>query len=137
MIDQFSPDSYEIIKFITGNEVVGMTKDRGEIVEIYIPMSYWLQPKENQTKIGFYPYTPLSEDHTINVFKSDILHRSKLSDQFIPLYDKSAQKWIHLLDSPDDVPIVDEELDAHKLSDIDYVGDILDAITGKKKGPLH
>lgn len=141
MIDvkDFTPDGYEIVKFVTGNEVVAMTKDRGETLELLLPMTYWLQPKETTAKIGFYPYQPLSTDLVVEVFKSDILHRNALSEQFVPLYDKACKKWSSLLDQRN-VPIVDidDDLENYSKSDMDYVNEILNSLTGKnKKGPIH
>jgi len=104
-MNDVSPKKYEIIKLVSGNEIVGMTIESTETVKIILPMSFQLVPIDiTQTKLGFFPYIPLSSDIAIDIYKSDILHRSTLNSSFISIYDKAATNWEDLLTN-DLVPI--------------------------------
>lgn len=110
-MNDVSPKKYEIIKLVSGNEIVGMTIDDTETVKIILPMSFQLIPTDiTQTKLGFYPYIPLSSDIAIDVYKSDILHRNTLNPSLIWVYDRAATNWEELVTN-NLVPIVGKEYD--------------------------
>ena len=62
------PTQYEVLKLLNGTEVVGMTRDTGNGIEITLPMICKLEvvaPAGNTTLATFYPYAPLSADATV------------------------------------------------------------------------
>lgn len=94
------PQKYEVLKTRTGAEIVGMTRDIGNNVEVTLPMICQLSviPNTNRTHVVFYPYSPLSRDERIVMPRDHIVHRSRVNQQFIPLYDGASSKWLKMID---------------------------------------
>jgi len=94
------PQKYEVLKTRTGAEIVGMTRDIGDSVEVTLPMICQLSviPNTNKTHVVFYPYSPLSRDERIVMPKDHIVHRNRVNQQFIPLYDGASSKWLKMID---------------------------------------
>ena len=59
-----SPKQYEVLKLRNGLEVVGMTRDTSQGIEITLPMVCRLSsgPTPVETLATFYPYAPLTSD---------------------------------------------------------------------------
>ena len=72
------PERYEVIKLKSGTEVVGMTRDCGDHVEITLPMICQLSliPGTPRTNATFYPYAPLSADEMVKIPNYEIVHRN-------------------------------------------------------------
>ena len=102
------PNKYEVIKLTTGQEIVGMTREKGdEGLEIYLPMICHLSVniQLNNTIATFYPYSPLSEDPNILIPWDIVIHRNNLNDQFINLYDGASSQWLTMLENKS-IPLV-------------------------------
>lgn len=94
------PNKYEILKLDTGQEVIGMTRQVGEFVEITLPMICHLSvTMKGKTLATFYPYSPLTSDTTIRIPQEIILHRNILNVQMVPLYDNAATTWVKMLEN--------------------------------------
>ena len=55
------PQQYEVMKLLNGTEVVGMTRNTSQGIEITLPMICKLElvtPDGKQTLATFYPYAP-------------------------------------------------------------------------------
>ena len=97
---QLVPNKYEILKLDTGQEVIGMTRQVGEIVEITLPMVCHLSvTHKGKTLATFYPYSPLTSDTTIKIPEEIILHRNVLNVQMVPLYDNASTQWLNMLEN--------------------------------------
>tara|TARA_Y100000992_G_scaffold299774_1_gene267124 strand:- start:698 stop:1219 length:522 start_codon:yes stop_codon:yes gene_type:complete len=96
------PNKYEVIKLTTGQEIVGMTREVGdEGLEVYLPMICHLtvQVSVNTTLATFYPYAPLSSEPNIMIPWDVVIHRSRLNEQFINLYDGASTQWLTMLEN--------------------------------------
>lgn len=112
---QLVPNKYEILKLDTGQEIIGMTRQVGEVVEITLPMICHLSvTMKGKTLATFYPYSPLTSDTTIKIPQDMILHRNILNVQMVPLYDNAATSWVKMLENQS-IPL------ANKLSKDDDV----------------
>jgi|TARA_B100000085_G_scaffold244867_1_gene237628 hypothetical protein len=94
------PQKYEVLKTRTGTELVGMTRDIGDAIEITLPMICHLSliPNSQKTQVVFYPYSPLSKTERIRMPKDHVVHRTPMNDQFIPHYDSASSTWMEMLD---------------------------------------
>jgi|TARA_B110000483_G_C18089370_1_gene501334 hypothetical protein len=92
---------YEVIRLKDGSEVVGMTKDLGEYLEITLPMICQLSlvPGTPRTNAVFYPYSPLSSDERVKLPKTIIVHRNLMNEQFIPFYDNASSRWFEMIEN--------------------------------------
>lgn len=95
------PSRYEVIKLKSGAEVVGMTRDCGDHLEITLPMICQLSlvPGTPRTNAVFYPYAPLSADEIINIPKFEIIHRNLMNEQFVPYYDDASSRWFDMIEN--------------------------------------
>jgi hypothetical protein len=95
------PQRYEVVKLKSGSEVVGMTRDCGEHLEITLPMICQLSlvPGTPRTNAVFYPYAPLSADEVINIPKFEIIHRNLMNEQFVPYYDDASSRWFDMIEN--------------------------------------
>jgi len=95
------PSRYEVIKLKSGAEVVGMTRDCGDHLEITLPMicQLLLVPGTPRTNAVFYPYAPLSADEIINIPKFEIIHRNLMNEQFVPYYDDASSRWFDMIEN--------------------------------------
>ena len=111
------PERYEVIKLKNGAEVVGMTRDLGESIEITLPMICQLSliPGTPRTNAVFFPYAPLSSDEKVNIPKLEIVHRNLMNDQFIPYYDNASAKWMEMIENKS-IPLANsEDLKVHEV----------------------
>ena len=94
------PQKYEVLKTRTGTELVGMTRDIGDAIEITLPMICHLSliPNSQKTQVVFYPYSPLSKTERIRMPKDHVVHRTPMNDQFIPHYDSASSTWMEMLE---------------------------------------
>lgn len=104
------PSKYEVIKMTTGSEIVGMTRDLGDNLEITLPMICHLSiiPGSVKTQVIFYPYSPLSEEEKIVMPKTSVMHRTSMNEQFIPHYDNASSLWMKMIENKS-IPIGDEK----------------------------
>ena len=104
------PERYEVIKLKNGTEVVGMTRDCGDKIEITLPMICQLSlvPGTPRTNAIFFPYAPLSSDEKVNIPKLEIVHRNLMNDQFIPYYDNASAKWMEMIENKS-IPLANAE----------------------------
>ena len=104
------PERYEVVKLKSGAEVVGMTRDCGDHLEITLPMICQLSliPGTPRTNAVFYPYAPLSADEVINIPKFEIIHRNLMNEQFVPYYDDASSRWFDMIENKT-IPLATEE----------------------------
>ena len=104
------PTKYEVLKLQTGAEVVGMTRDLGDQVEITLPMICQLNliPGTIRTQATFYPYAPLSGDMKVTMPIDNIVHRNSMNEQFVPYYDEASSKWFDMIENKT-IPLATEE----------------------------
>jgi len=121
-----SPQKYEVIRLRTGSELVGMTRDTPNGLEITLPMMCQLtiQTNNNSTLATFYPYTPLSEDSIVTFPLDIILHRSDMNQQFIPFYDEASSRWLEMVENGT-IPLTNKQIDVKK----ELMDDLLNSIT--------
>lgn len=95
------PQRYEVIKLKSGTEVVGMTRDCGDVLEITLPMICQLSlvPGTPRTNAVFYPYAPLSADEVVSIPKFEIVHRNIMNEQFVPYYDDASSRWFEMIEN--------------------------------------
>ena len=98
--DLRSPQQYEVIKLKIGTEIVAMTRSiSGGLVELTLPMCYTLTPiGDGTSRTTFYPFAPTSADTNITISVDDIMYRSEVGEQFIPLYDRASSSWAYMLE---------------------------------------
>ena len=62
-----TPNRYAVLKTRSGAEIVGMTRDTRDHVEITLPMICHLSmiPGTGKTQCIFYPYAPLSAEEKL------------------------------------------------------------------------
>ena len=105
------PTQYEVLKLLNGTEVVGMTRDTGNGIEITLPMICKLEvvaPAGNTTLATFYPYAPLSADATVLLPLDIIAHRNNMNEQFVQHYDDASARWFDMIESKS-IPLATEE----------------------------
>ena len=104
------PTKYEVLKLQTGAEVVGMTRDLGDQVEITLPMICQLNliPGTIRTQATFYPYAPLSGDMKVTMPIDNIVHRNNMNEQFISHYDDASSRWFDMIENKT-IPLATEE----------------------------
>jgi|TARA_B100001105_G_C22331176_1_gene417001 hypothetical protein len=104
------PERYEVIKLKNGTEVVGMTRDCGDKIEITLPMICQLSlvPGTPRTNAVFFPYSPLSSDEKVNIPKFEIVHRNIMNEQFVPYYDNASAKWMEMIENKS-IPLANAE----------------------------
>ena len=104
------PERYEVIKLKHGAEVVGMTRDLGDTIEITLPMICQLNlvPGTPRTNAVFFPYAPLSSDEKVNIPKFEIVHRNVMNEQFVPYYDNASAKWMEMIENKS-IPLANAE----------------------------
>jgi len=106
--DLNSPNKYEILKLDTGQEVVGMTKQFSDFVEITCPMVCHLSvTQRGKTLATFYPYSPLTSDTVVTIPEEMILHRNTLNTQVVPLYDDASVQWLTMIENGS-IPLVNK-----------------------------
>lgn len=95
------PQQYEVLKLRSGNEVVGMTRDTEQGIEITLPMICRLELLQNQvsTLATFYPYAPMSQDPVVVLPYDMIVHRNIMNDQFVPFYDEASSRWAGMVEN--------------------------------------
>ena len=70
----------EVIKIITGEELIAEVSETAEGVKLKKPCAIQLMPSRTnpeQPMMGMFPYAAFTEDHTIEVTKNNIVWRSK------------------------------------------------------------
>ena len=126
------PQQYEVLKLKTGAEVVGMTRDTHEGVEITLPMLCRLEvvnPEGTHTLATFYPYAPMSADSTVKMPLDMIAHRSRLNNQFIPYYDEASSRWFDMVEN-ETIPLTGNRREVRRSYVERMVRDLMDATGG-------
>jgi len=102
-----TPKQYEVLKLRNGLEVVGMTRDTAQGIEVTLPMVCRLSAGATpvETLATFYPYAPLSSDTTVTVPIDHILHRNVMNQQYIPFYDEASSQWLDMLEN-NSIPLI-------------------------------
>ena len=147
------PQRYEVIKLKSGTEVVGMTRDCGDVLEITLPMICQLSlvPGTPRTNAVFYPYAPLSADEVVSIPKFEIVHRNIMNEQFVPYYDDASSRWFEMIENKSNIELlaigighdVTRYYDkAVKITDVQDLGDVMinqltDLFVKNNKKTLH
>ena len=102
-----SPKQYEVLKLRNGLEVVGMTRDTAQGIEITLPMVCRLSsgPTPVEKLSTFFPYAPLTSDTKVTVPIDHILHRNIMNEQYIPFYDEASSQWLDMLEN-NSIPLI-------------------------------
>ena len=113
--NQLVPQKYQVIKLFNGQEVVGMTRDKGHSLQVTLPMVCHLSVAlpERGTVATFYPYAPMTSDPIIEIPKTIISHANTLNEQFIPLYDRASSQWLKMIETQN-IPLVEKT--AHEVT---------------------
>ena len=95
------PTKYEVIKLNSGTEIVGMTRDLGDSVEITLPMICQLSliPGTPRTQATFHPYSALSSDMKVQIPNDNIMHRNNMNEQFVEHYDDASSRWFDMIEN--------------------------------------
>ena len=95
------PTKYEVIKLNSGTEIVGMTRDLGDSVEITLPMICQLSliPGTPRTQATFHPYSALSSDMKVEIPNNNIMHRNNMNEQFVQHYDDASSRWFDMIEN--------------------------------------
>ena len=95
------PTRYEVVKLKTGVEIVGMTRDMGDRVEITLPMICQLSliPGTPRTQATFHPYSALSSDMKVQIPLDSVMHRNNMNEQFISHYDDASSRWFEMIEN--------------------------------------
>ena len=113
---------YEVIKIITGAEICGMVEEVGDTLRITAPMICQLSRLDlTNTLATFIPYTPVSADSMITLDTEHVLHRSKMSEQYIPFYDEASSKWLTLVET-ESIPLT------NKMPKMEYIKDTINKL---------
>ena len=116
---------YEVIKIITGAEICGMVEEVGDTLRITAPMICQLSRLDlTNTLATFIPYTPVSADSMITLDTEHVLHRSKMSEQYIPFYDEASSKWLTLVET-ESIPLT------NKMPKMEYVKDTINKLVAE------
>jgi len=104
------PTKYEVVKLKTGVEIVGMTRDMGDRVEITLPMICQLSliPGTPRTQATFHPYSALSSDMKVQIPLDSVMHRNNMNEQFISHYDDASSRWFDMIENKT-IPLATEE----------------------------
>lgn len=104
------PEKYEVIKLMTGSEIVGMTTDKGNVLNITLPMYCNLTAtgRNDESIVTFIPYSPLTDEISIDIPKQYILHQNSLNPQFISFYDEASSRWMTMVETQE-VPVIAKE----------------------------
>ena len=102
-----TPQQYEVLKLRNGLEVVGMTRETSNGIEVTLPMVCKLSSGQTpvETLATFYPYAPLTSDTTVVVPIDHILHRNSMNQQYIPFYDEASSQWLDMLEN-NSIPLI-------------------------------
>ena len=111
------PTKYEVIKLNSGTEIVGMTRDLGDRVEITLPMICQLSliPGTPRTQATFHPYSALSSDMKVEIPNNNIMHRNNMNEQFVQHYDDASSRWFEMIENKS-IPLA--TLEDKKVSEI-------------------
>ncbi len=126
------PTQYEVLKLMSGAEVVGMTRDTGNGIEITLPMICKLElvtPDGKQTLATFYPYAPLSSDPTVKIPSEMIAHRNTMNEQFVPFYDEASSRWFDMVENKT-IPLTGDRKALHRAYIDRVVSDLMNATGG-------
>ena len=126
------PTQYEVLKLMSGAEVVGMTRDTGNGIEITLPMICKLElvtPDGKQTLATFYPYAPLSSDPTVKIPSEMIAHRNTMNEQFVPFYDEASSRWFDMVENKT-IPLTGDKKQVRKAYLDRVVRDLMEATGG-------
>ena len=111
------PTKYEVIKLNSGTEIVGMTRDLGDKVEITLPMICQLSliPGTPRTQATFHPYSALSSDMKVEIPNNNIMHRNNMNEQFVQHYDDASSRWFDMIENKS-IPLATD--DDRRYSDV-------------------
>ena len=126
-----SPKQYEVLKLRNGLEVVGMTRDTAQGIEITLPMVCRLSsgPTPVETLATFYPYAPLSADATVLLPLDIIAHRNNMNEQFVPYYDEASSRWFDMVENKS-IPLTGDKKQVRKAYLDRVVRDLMEATGG-------
>tara|TARA_B100000902_G_scaffold51531_1_gene58256 strand:+ start:870 stop:1388 length:519 start_codon:yes stop_codon:yes gene_type:complete len=128
------PTQYEVLKLRSGSEVVGMTRDTGEGIEITLPMICRLEvinPEGTHTLATFFPYAPMSADTMVKIPNDMIAHRNTLQEQFIPYYDEASSRWFDMVENKT-IPLTGDKKEIRK----QYLDRIVNGLMEATGGPI-
>ena len=128
------PTQYEVLKLRSGSEVVGMTRDTGEGIELALPMICRLEvinPEGTHTLATFFPYAPMSADTMVKIPNDMIAHRNTLQEQFIPYYDEASSRWFEMVENKT-IPLTGDKKEVRK----QYLDRIVNGLMEATGGPM-
>ena len=104
------PTRYEVVKLKTGVEIVGMTRDMGDRIEVTLPMICQLSliPGTPRTQATFHPYSALSSDMKVQIPLDSVMHRNNMNEQFISHYDDASSRWFDMIENKT-IPLATDE----------------------------
>ena len=126
------PTQYEVLKLRSGSEVVGMTRDTHEGIEVTLPMVCRLEvinPEGTHTLATFYPYAPMSADTTVKIPNDMIAHRNTLQEQFVPYYDEASARWFDMVENKK-IPLTGNKKEVRRAYLDRIVNDLMNATGG-------
>jgi len=126
------PTQYEVLKLRSGSEVVGMTRDTHEGIEVTLPMVCRLEvinPEGTHTLATFYPYAPMSADTTVKIPNDMIAHRNTLQEQFVPYYDEASARWFDMVENKK-IPLTGNKKEVRRAYLDRIVQDLMNATGG-------
>lgn len=108
------PQKYEVLKLRTGGDIVGMTRNTQEGIEVTLPMICRLEAADVKTTLAtFYPYAPLSSDPKVTIPLDMVTHRNTLNEQFIPFYDEASSRWFDMVENKT-IPLTGDRKQIHR-----------------------
>ena len=125
------PTRYEVVKLKTGVEIVGMTRDMGDRVEITLPMICQLSliPGTPRTQATFHPYSALSSDMKVEIPNDNIMHRNNMNEQFVPYYDEASSRWFDMVENKS-IPLTGDKKQVRRAYLDRVVRDLMEATGG-------
>ena len=106
-----TPEKYQVVKLKNGLEIVGMTVDKGDSIDVTLPMHCSLLPSKFQaghTVCQFYPYIPMTDEPVVSIEKDTIMATVSLAKQYIPMYDQACVRWSTWVET-ETIPVIDKE----------------------------
>ena len=124
---------YEVLKLRSGSEVVGMTRDTDNGIEITLPMICKLELVHDRvsTLATFYPYAPLSQDPTVVLPYDLVAHRNTMNKQFVPFYDEASSRWASMVEE-ESIPLTKDREVVRR----EYLDKIVQDLMNATGGPI-
>ncbi len=128
-----TPQDYEVLKLKTGLEIVGMTRDTKQGVEVTLPMICQLRmlPMKRNTLATFYPYAPMTSDTSVVIPFDHLVHRNKMNKQYVPFYDEASSQWFKMIEEGN-IPLTNKDPIMSK----EYMDQAIKSLIEQTGGPI-